>query len=267
MGGQRILKPFVLDAHSMQRMKITTREFADISERAIETLGRDVAYWVLRNMTLLTQLGYDPYKFSSDTERLLQERGANVARWYASGFGGVAEVKFELLEQIRRIEKMRVKDLESYFKYNFEETLLELRRRNDAFDPLEFKEKYLEILDAVGQSAATCYAICMREGMPSWRAHEVSELQSLPEELKEFHRHVSKKVFSSAMWFAPKIAGVHVVKVLNDIERVSAEHDEEVAIDAIKYTYGIKKREGTQDFLTLPPKHITANQDDEEQEL
>lgn len=250
-GKTKIMKTYAHQAPKMEAYDFTLSESADYVVETISQLGEELGFWVVRHMETVNELGYHPYLFSKDTQRLLEEKGERAARWYASGFAGfLATMKFLNTE---------IEDRKTGYKRNWPPSIEELERGKTLLDPQAYKEEYLRLLATVGQGGATFLARCMgglREDV--WRSvdrgEKMVDLRCFADEIIVFKTRVSKKVFNQTVWFLPKIAsrrrfgkyrfymGINRIGLfLKEITELYEEEGEEITINAIRYTHGIRR--------------------------
>lgn len=249
IGGIRMVKPFVLNATAALEAGMSIPEFSDLTIQATRDLGKDTAYWIVRNMTHLAKLGYNPYHFLEECKGLKKDKGEKAARWYASGFTDVIDTKKDIKRRLYEMKQdlQREPDNSGLLEY-----LSYWEERNASLNPLEFRDGYIKLLLSLGQSAATFYSLSTRHRWPQgfFAEGRMEGLKKLPDKIIEFHKAVNKKVFNAAMWFVLKITEdpLEVVKLLEEIAEAAKTKDDKSIIDALRYTYGNKKIDRAVDF-------------------
>ncbi|GEM_PF-6820903 len=262
-GRLRVLKPYALNAAHMQRMGVETYNFAQISEWAAEQFGKETASWIIMNIPHAVKAGYNPSRFLLQCTKMSRKGGEQAAKWYASWLGGLLKIKEKISEHHRKTEELvtRFKDPEFHDALDFWEDM------EQNFDPLKYKENYSAVLDSAGQSAATAYTLLLPKvyycgDHEKLKSQLRTYCEELPERFAGFKKSVSKKVFSSAMWFLPKISYVeNAVAMLDSIETATKKLDDKKVVEAIKYTYGCAKRGATSWVLVFPGGHIDMETD------
>lgn len=228
-GGLNLLKPFVRNAAALLELGVTTTQFADLAEDTTNNFGNQTAYWIVKNVAGLTKLGYGCKELAEDTTRLLETHGKQAASWFVSGFSGIVD-PLEILD--------KNPDPPHWAKA--------LHQQRGCLDPQQYKRHYLELLDTGEQKAATFYSFAIRP-----RGHSIlalpknfEYLESIPASIQDLHKRVSRKVFSEAAWFIPKTAAdpSFVPHLLDDIANFFETYGEQSTVDAIRYTYGMRRR-------------------------
>ena len=121
-----------------------------------------------------------------------------------------------------------------------------------------YKEEYFRLLTSIGPKGAIFFARCingLKEDL--WKhlikGKEMIDLRHLADEIVGFKEGVSKKVFNDTVGLLPMIAsrwgGVdfhlgikEIATMIGEIRELYEEEGEEVTINAIRYTYGMKRR-------------------------
>lgn len=268
IGGIRMVKPFVLNAATALETGISIPEFSDLTIQATRTLGKETAYWVIRNMAYLARLGHNPYDFLEECKALLAEKGEKAARWYASGFTDLIEAKKDIEQRLYEMKEDLQREPNNW---SLRRALNYWESRNTSLNPLEFRDGYFKLLLSLGQSAATFYSLSARPKWPQgfFAEERMEGVRQLPDKIFEFHEAVNKKVFNAAMWYVLKITDdpSKVVELLEKIAEASKTKDAKSIRDALRYTYGNKKINHTVDFESeLERQEVVVGDYEDEEE-
>lgn len=257
--GIAVLRPFVLGAPGLLKRGFTSEALADLAEAAVAGTDEKTASWILRNMGSLAGLGYNPEDFLADTIRLAKERGEKAALWYAYGFSGMVRLAEHFDREARPLKwngndpKLR-QELERTNKKRMSRAM----KKRGALKPERFKDGYMDLLGS-GQSAATFYSLSVRiqedTHIPSISpvSGEYTYFSDIPEATKRLKSRANRKVFSSAMWFVPKIVSspVYAAPMLDAIASEFSQYGEADTLAAIYYTHGMRRHGGYPDTLML----------------
>lgn len=259
-GNLEVAKSFILHTGDALEVGITIERFGELANKSIVTLGKKCAPWLIRNMPGLSDLGYSPEQFLHDTETLAEQRGERAARWYASGFTQLLEIKKSVKREIKETE-------EKARQYpGLRRKIWGLKEIDKKLDPLVFAENYLQLLYSYGQALATFYSVAAgRWGpfSPQWvnldegLLDQIDYFHQVPDKIIGLYYTVSKTVFHKAAWFIPNKTAIDpksLVHLLDSIISFYETHEERATIQAIAYTHGVAKRGSHPDILASPPE-------------
>lgn len=248
-------KSFLLATAEMLRAGVSIPDFSLQTSKVADIFGKKPASWLVRAMADSAIINYPYQELIEDAQEILKikgsDKGPSAVGWFASGLMGIEESKKRIRGDITRLEEYL---REKPNRYDIRASLEVNRRREQVFDSnhfeLSYKEGFLKLLEQKGLAAVTFYSVCAKLGSYE-DPKNVDAFLSLPDIIISFRDQVSKAVFSKAMWFVPKITfgAVGVVKLLREIEETAREKGDEVTINAIKYTWGVKKRGESSDHL------------------
>lgn len=267
-GGLKVAVPFILNApETIGERKIGLEEFSNLALESIETLGKNTASHVVRNMADLDNLGYSCEQFLSDVQKISDKKGDKAALWYVLGFTGLIKQKKRIENELSlgRNSVCMDEDMEKWRLERAEN----LEKASKSFNPLIFGKEYIKLLKESGKSAATFYSLSANkwDNFRHWEIlEEMENFKLIPHKITELRLKVSKKVFNSALWFILKMGHnpKTVVRHLEDTMIFFDEIGEEGTIRALKYTAGIGRRKGYPFGLSLPSRLASASYESSE---
>lgn len=260
-------KSFLLATAEMLRSGVSIPDFSLQTSKATDIFGKKPASWLVRAMANSAIINYPHQELIEDAQEILKikgpDKGPSAVGWFASGLMGIEASKKRIREVIARLEERLKPGVED--RSRIEGSIKFYREIERIFDSNHFESSYkkgfLKLLELKSLSAVTFYSLCVGANRfsldierISLDAEQVKTFLELPDRVISFRDQVSRTVFSKAMWFVPKISygWSSIVELLQEIERSVKEKGDELTINAIKYTWGVKKRGESSSRLWFP---------------
>jgi len=124
-----------------------------------------------------------------------------------------------------------------------------------SYNPLIFREGFLNVLSKLGPKASMLYAnIFASEVQIDIEGRISTDFTVLPERLKEFNNCVGDKIFSLSCYLLPRITKMYWIyrSLIDGIEKCYKKYGEKETIKRIKYTYTTKKYGNSVSHLMKP---------------
>ncbi len=211
-GGVRLVKPFAQNASDMilaRRQEVFMQDFEELSTNAIDTLGKDATYWLLRVLPkLVAKHKVNPFDFYQDMVDMATESGQVAVKQYLGGLS-------KNLETLGDAEGEGAQE-----------------RLSTAYN------SFVELRGTSGNTAAAFFAFRGLD-MSTPAALQINERA-----IALFRKNAESKVFHATAWFGSKIDTMELPALLRLIGTYAREYGAEKAIEEVKYAAGVLRRGG-----------------------
>lgn len=208
-GGAKLVKPFAQNAGEItlaRRQEVFMQDFGELTLNAIDTLGKDATYWLLRALpTLVAKHKVNPFDFVCDMEEIAAKYGQITVRQYLGGL---------------------CKNLKTLGDAKEEEAQERLDTARNA---------YQELIDACGKTASSFFAF---RGLD---LSSVSSLQINQKSIALLKRRAKPKVFHAKTWFGSKIETLELTTLLGLVTTYAEKHGAEQAVKELQYAAAARR--------------------------
>ena len=202
-GGTKLVKPFAQNARNLalaRRQEVFSQDFEQLTIEAIDKLGKDATYWLLRVLpTLVTKHKVNPFDFVHDMEDMAENYGQRTVKQYLGGL---------------------CKNLKTLGEIQGEEA----QERLDAA-----RKAHQELIDTCGKTASTFFAF---RGLD---LSSVASLQINQRSIAVLKRRAKPKVFHATAWFGSKIETLELTTLLRLVTTYAEKQGVEQAVKELQY--------------------------------
>ena len=211
-GGAKLIKPLAQNAGEItlaRKQEVFFQDFEELTLNAIDTLGKDATYWLLRALpTLVAKHKVNPFDFVHDMEEIAAKYGQITVRQYLGGL---------------------CKNLKTLGDVKEEEAQERLDTAHNA---------YQELIDACGKTASSFFAF---RGLD---LSSVAALQINQKSIALLKRRVKPKVFHATAWFGSKIETLELTALLGLVATYAEKHGAEQTVKELQYAAGAIRNGG-----------------------
>lgn len=218
--GRRAMKAFVRNGAVMVRshtQEVFLTDYGELGARAIEELGTDAAYFLLKCLPQLVSVNHlNPFDFINDMITMRNEYGEKSVRQYLAGIA-------------RNTENLKDKGENAQRKLDIA------------------KKAYQDLVDGCNQTAASFLAF---RGLDIQEPNRLLENQRAIAWLKA---NVPSKVFGAAAWYGGRVKDLPLSELVVQIKKCFDEKGPKQTVRELQYAAGVQPYREIEFFPALHP--------------